>query len=231
VSSAGKQRQVAQGGVEGDFGRDGREDFGFGGARAFLQQQQAGADGRAGFLKRASLDVFGGPTAKVIGCAQGLTDLVVGVGQHEGGELAAGPEPVGDGVGDVLEILALVEGRVHDDALELAAMADGGVVGCEGEEVGAMDAGLRHASGRGCGGPQVREVVGVEFDHGHAVGTFRNAGFDQRAVAGGGFEDGTAADVGADCDDGGQLGRRGEELEGQLGIFLCGAPHKLTNVE
>jgi len=147
-----------------------------------------------------------------------LTDLVVIVGQHDRNKSPAGLEPVVDGVGDVFEVLALVEGRVHDDALELAAMANGGVVGGEGEEVGAMDAGLRHASGRGCGGPQVWEVVGVEFDHGHAVGTFRNAGFDQRAVAGGGFEDGTAADVGADCDEGGQFGRRGEELKGYLGI-------------
>ncbi len=56
--------------------------------------------------------------------------------QHDRHQLAAGPEPVGDGVGDMLEILALVEGRVHDDALELAAMADGGVVGCEGGGVG-----------------------------------------------------------------------------------------------
>ena len=142
-----------------------------------------------------------------------MTDLVVIVGQHDRNKSPAGLEPVVDGVGDVFEVLPLGEGRVHDDALELAAVADGGVGGREGEEVGDVDAARRLALGGLGGGIQVRVVLLVEFDHGHAIGAFRNAGFDQRAVAGGGFEDGTAADVGTDRDDVGQAGRRGEELK------------------
>jgi hypothetical protein len=182
-------RQVAQGGVEGDSGPSFRITEGgrMGAALASaalelfsrLQEQQAGADVGAGLLEGASVNVLGGPTAKVVGCAQGLADRVIVVRQHAGEQLAAGLEPVGDGVGDVLEVLALVEGRVHDHAVEMAAQADGGSGGGEGEEVGTVDEEV-FAFGRD--GFQVGNVFGVEFDHGNAGGRVKRPPPDPEIV-------------------------------------------------